>query len=96
MTPIEQKRFDRLATAIRRISSYSTPSQLRREYGGSDAGIDYAEALEYAYENIRNEARAVVSLVHLKRSKSPSVGEAPSPESSPTVNDADQKARSDA
>lgn len=69
MTATEQKRSERLATAIRRISSYSTPLQLQREYGGGDSGIGYLEALEYAYENMRNEARAVVALVRPKKAK---------------------------
>ena len=69
MTTAEQKRFDRLATAIRRISSYQTPLQLQRQYGGGNSGIDYFEALEYAYENMRNEARAVAGLVRPKRAK---------------------------
>lgn len=67
MTPVEKKRFDKLATAIRRICSYQTPRQLQREYGGLDSGIDYLEALEYAYDNMRNEARAVAALVRPKK-----------------------------
>lgn len=74
MTTAEQKRFDRLAHAIRRISSYQTPKQLQREYGGRDSGIDYTEALEYAYENMRNEALAVRHLVRPKRRTSPVAG----------------------
>jgi len=75
MTSAEQKRFDRLANAIRRIASYQTPRELRREYSDG-MGIGYEEALEYAYENMRNEARAVVALVRPKRVKpSPPKGE---------------------
>lgn len=68
MTAAEQKRFERLATAIRRICNYRTPLQLRRESERS-YGLGYEEALEYAYENMRNEAMAVRSLVRPKKRK---------------------------
>mgnify|MGYP001583051696 CR=1 FL=1 len=66
MTAAEQKRFERLATAIRRICAYQTPRQLERSSGRA-YGLQYCEALEYAYENMRNEAMAVRSLVRPKR-----------------------------
>ena len=76
MTAREQQRFEKLATAIRRIAAYMTPKQLQREYCRDDSGLAYAEALEMAYENIREEARAVVHLVRPRKSKSPAASQA--------------------
>lgn len=45
--------------ALKRIAAYETPDQLRR--GASrekpEWGIGFEEALEYAYENVLDEAR---------------------------------------
>jgi hypothetical protein len=82
MTPAEQKRFDRLATAIRRIYSYQTPRQLQREAERS-YGLEYTEALEYAYENMRNEAKAVEALVRPKKAKVNTLPDPPTPMVSP-------------
>lgn len=71
MTEREAKRFERLATAIRRIASYHTPRELQRLYGRDDSGLSYAEALEFAYDNIRGEARAVVHLVKPRKKPEP-------------------------
>ena len=62
MTTREAQRFEKLATAIRRIASYQTSGQLKRS-AERQYGLDVAEALEYAYDNIRGEAMAVVHLV---------------------------------
>lgn len=55
--------------ALRRIAKdYQTPTQLRRTCE-RDYGLDYEDALEMAYENIRNEAKRAI-----KGMKSGSVG----------------------
>lgn len=58
MTKREQSRFDRLATAVRRILAYQTSRQILR---GAERqyGLAPIEALEYAYDNLRGEAEAV-------------------------------------
>lgn len=46
--------------ALKRIArDYQTPDQLRR---GSEKeyGLDFQEALEYAYENMQNDARLAI------------------------------------
>lgn len=42
--------------ALKRIAAYVTPDRLRREAEKS-YGLSFEEALEYAYENVVNEAR---------------------------------------
>ncbi len=50
----EQIYFD----ALRRISAYMSPEQLRRKCQRT-YGLEYEEALEYAYENVLDEARVI-------------------------------------
>lgn len=54
-TKNEQRYFD----ALKRITRYMTVAQLRRRAGG-DYGLEQSEALEYAYENVIEEARAAI------------------------------------
>ena len=51
----EQRYFD----ALKRITQYQSSDHLRR---GSEKewGLPFAEALEYAYENVRDDARRAV------------------------------------
>lgn len=51
----EQIYFD----ALKRITRYQTVEQLRRK-SQSDWGLPFEEALEYAYENVVQEARNAV------------------------------------
>lgn len=52
----EQRYFD----ALKRIArDYQTPEQLRRSCE-RDYGLNYEEALIYAYENIQSEAAAAI------------------------------------
>jgi hypothetical protein len=51
---------ERFSIALRRILAYMTPAQLRRESSGR-YGLEYTEALEMAYENVRDEAQAALS-----------------------------------
>jgi hypothetical protein len=68
MTAREQQRFDKLATAVRRILAYQTSRQVLRS-AERQYGLEPIEALEYAYDNLRGEAEAVRSLVRAPRPK---------------------------
>lgn len=50
---------DRFYVALKRITAYMTPAQLRRN-AESEYGLDHAEALEMAYENVIEEARSAL------------------------------------
>lgn len=52
-------REQRFEWALRRIAAYDSPARLRRESEGR-YGLDYAEALEMAYENMQGEAKAAL------------------------------------
>lgn len=60
----------RFATALRRITAYMTPNQLRRE-SEKKYGLDFTEALEMAYENVRDEAKAALKGYRPKRGSQP-------------------------
>lgn len=49
----------KFAQALDRIRSYDSPERLRR-HCEKDYGLAYEEALELAYENMREEARAAL------------------------------------
>jgi hypothetical protein len=51
----EQKFYD----ALKRITKYASPEWLRSN-SERYAGLDYVQALEMAYENMQEEARAAV------------------------------------
>jgi hypothetical protein len=70
MTAREQRSYTKLVTALRRILCYQTPKQLERSAGRA-YGLQYCEALEMAYENMRGEAEAVRHLVRAPRPKPP-------------------------
>jgi len=46
----------RLFDALKRIASYQTPDQLRRG-SRKQYGLEAEEAIEYAYENVLEEAK---------------------------------------
>jgi hypothetical protein len=48
----EQRYFD----ALKRITKYQTPERMRRA-SEKDWGLPFDEAIEYAYENIQQEAK---------------------------------------
>lgn len=50
---------DRFYAALKRITAYQTPAQLRRN-SERQYGLDHAEALEMAYENVIEEARSAL------------------------------------
>jgi len=50
----------RMYDALKRIArGYQTPDQLRRN-SERQYGLDYAEALEFAYENMQQDARNAI------------------------------------
>lgn len=51
-TPLELK----LLAALREITSYMTPRQIRKDCDRG-CGLDYEEYLEMAYENVLNTAK---------------------------------------
>lgn len=55
MTPKQEKQFNQMLFALKKIAKYQTPKQLRK---GSvkQYGIKYEEALEMSYENIQSDA----------------------------------------
>lgn len=55
MTPKQKEQFNRMRTVLRRIANdYMTSAQIERD---KNAGLDYVEYLECAYENIQAEAK---------------------------------------
>jgi hypothetical protein len=61
MTPKQQEQFNRMRATLKRIATgYQTPEQLRRS-AMREYGIDGAEAIDYAYENIQQEAKRAVA-----------------------------------
>ncbi|CAM3934083.1 hypothetical protein [Achromobacter marplatensis] len=60
MTQKERTDYERMRLALKRISTgYMTLRQLERD-AEKHLGLYYAEALEMAYENIRDDARKAV------------------------------------
>lgn len=59
MTKTQKKQFNRMRLALKRIVAYQKPSQLRRTSEKS-YGLDYIDSIEYAYENIQEEARVAI------------------------------------
>ena len=57
MTPKQKEQFNRMRATLKRIANgYQTPEQLRRN-AEREYGLDVSEAMEYAYENIQQEAK---------------------------------------
>jgi hypothetical protein len=64
MTPRELKLF----VALKRIASYDRPEYLRRN-SERDYGLPFEEALEYAYENIKQEAKDAIRGIRAPRKR---------------------------
>ena len=60
--------IERLYDALKRITKYQTPDQLRRS-SQKQWGLDYEEALGYAYENIQQTAKDAIKGVRLSKGK---------------------------
>ena len=56
MTQKQKEQFNRMRATLKRIATgYMTPTQIQSD---KEAGLDYEEYLEYAYENIQADAKA--------------------------------------
>lgn len=60
MTKKERDDYERMRAALKRIATrYLTPAQLERD-AEKRLGLSYTEALEMAYDNVRDDARMAV------------------------------------
>lgn len=57
MTKKEARQFNQMHQALTRICAYETPSAIART-AMKNYGLNPDEAVAYAYENVRSEARA--------------------------------------
>lgn len=66
MTEAQRKRISLdyavMYTFLRRIAAYEPPERLRRQ-SEKDYGLEFHEALEYAYENVLQEAKSALKQV---------------------------------
>lgn len=74
MTKKERDDYERMRLTLKRIATqYRTPEQLERD-AEKRLGLSYEEALEMAYENVRDDARIAVRGV--RSAQVPQQGEA--------------------
>lgn len=60
ITQKQLENYNKMWAALKKISRlYQTPDQVRRT-AGELTGLDYTEALEMAYENIRADAKTAI------------------------------------
>jgi len=60
VSPRQQEQFNRMLATLRKIATgYQTSEQLRRK-AKQQYGLDASEAIEYAYDNIQQEAKNAV------------------------------------
>lgn len=71
MTDKQIRQFNYMREILKLIAKgYQTPNQIRKDCH-KNLGLDYEEALEMAYENIRQEAwQALVGVREIKPKKS--------------------------
>lgn len=61
ITKKQAENYNRMLTALRTISKdYQTPDQIRKS-SEKEYGLDFDEAIEYAYDNIQGTAKAACS-----------------------------------
>lgn len=70
-----ERQVDILRAALQIITRYSSPERLRRE-SEKQYGLEYAEALEMAYENVRSEAAVALRTVPKRRRVLPPAADA--------------------
>lgn len=58
ITQKQAQQFNLMLNALTRIKKYQRPDQLRKSSEKS-YGLEFEEALEYAYENMQGEAHVV-------------------------------------
>ena len=71
-TDLETKLF----AALQRIASYDSPEKLHRT-AEKRYGLSGAEAIEMAYDNVREEAKAAIKGIRKPRTAQQSKGEKP-------------------
>lgn len=67
---MSETREERFEKALRRIAAYDSIAYLRRASAGA-YGLEFAEALEMAYENMQDEAKAVLKGLRRRKPKQP-------------------------
>ena len=55
ITERQKQQFNLMLNALKKIKAYQSPEKLRKD-SKRDWGLDFEEAIEMAYENIKNEA----------------------------------------
>ncbi|MYE06887.1 MAG: hypothetical protein F4Y04_06670 [Chloroflexi bacterium] len=60
-TYVPKAAFDRLLARMVRISQYSPPEEIREGDSYGEWGVDAGEAIEMAYDNVLEEARAALA-----------------------------------
>jgi hypothetical protein len=68
MTPTEEKNYVRMYMYLKEITRYQTPEQLSRGCR-KGYGLEYEEALEYAYENVIETAKQAVKGIRFPKKK---------------------------
>jgi len=86
---VSPEKIEQIYYTLKRITQYQTVSQLRKA-SKAQYGLDFDEAIEYAYENIIAEARAGLSGVRLPKRRPPENDKVSAPNSSP---EAEQEAK---
>jgi hypothetical protein len=72
VTKKQQDDFRKMYEALDRIAhGYMTPSRIRRDAGGKNSALEYAEYLEMAYDNIQGEAKAALKGVRVPKIEGP-------------------------
>jgi hypothetical protein len=66
MTKTQETQFIRMFTYLREITKYQTPDQLRRG-SRKEYGLEYEEALEFAYENVINTAKQAIKGIKMPK-----------------------------
>ena len=58
---VEKAAFDRLLARMVRIAQYSPPEEIREGDPYGEWGVDAGEAIEMAYDNVIEEAKAAIT-----------------------------------
>ncbi len=74
--PMNEKHYAQMFAAQSRIGAYQSPDRLKK-HSARDWGLDNGnEAIEYAYENVMDEARAGLRGVRMNKRSVPKNGTA--------------------
>jgi hypothetical protein len=56
ITQKQKENYNKMLNALKTITKYQSPEKLRKD-SKKDWGLDFEEAIEYAYDNIQGEAK---------------------------------------